>query len=114
MRNEVRQSLEEKALKTRTVFLAANLIVLPFYCIDSTFGLAVSIVVNAVLLKALHDLGQSRRPGSNLLHATNRFFSNMTGRENAEELNNTFRNVINGGAAVYDEMSLVYGETLGR
>ncbi|KTD45912.1 hypothetical protein Lrub_2709 [Legionella rubrilucens] len=113
MRNEVRQSLEEKALKTRTVFLAANLIVLPFYCIDSTFGLAVSVALNVVLLKVLHDLGQSRRPGSNLLNAADRFFSNMTGR-NHEDLNNTFRNIINGGAAVYDEMSVVFSETLGR
>ncbi|MDX1836190.1 hypothetical protein DIZ81_02835 [Legionella taurinensis] len=114
MRKEVKQSVEDKALKTGKVVVAANLIVLPFYCIDSTLGLAVSVAVNAVLLKVLHDLGQSRRPGSNLLNAANRFFSNMTGSENHEELNNTFRNIINGGAAVYDEMNCVYAQTFGR
>lgn len=113
MPQEAKQSIEDKTLKTGQVFVAANLIVLPFYCIDTSFGLAASVVLNMVLLKAFHDLGQSRRPGSNLLNAANRFFSNVAGSNN-NDLNNTFRNIINGGAAVYDQMSRAYSDMSGR
>ncbi len=112
MPQEAKQSVEDKTVKTGQLFIAANLIVLPFYCIDTSFGLAVSVVLNTALLKSLHDLGQSRRPGSNLLHAANRFFSNVTGSDN-NDLNNKFRNIINGGAAVYDQMSRAYSDMSG-
>lgn len=99
-----RDNPETKTLKTLIVFGCANLLLTPLTLIDSNYWLISSVLVNAFLLRELHSLGKSRRPGSNLLSNTNNFFSShITG--NSSQTENAFRNVINGGAAVHDEVA---------
>ncbi|STX27893.1 Uncharacterised protein [Legionella beliardensis] len=98
------KKLEEKLVKTSIIIGLGNLIVSPVYLIDSKLGLAFTIAVNAFLIQQLHNIGKSRRPGSNALNSINTFFSSKAAAESSE-IENAFRNIINGGDAVYNEVS---------
>lgn len=95
------QQLRNKAQKTAQLLGVANLMLSPLYFVD----LRIAIVTNAAALYYLHELGKSRRLGSNLLHQAHTFFSSQT-HARSLGLNNAFRNLINGGAAVYDKVSV--------
>lgn len=63
-----------------------------------------------MLIAQFNEIGKTRRLGSNLIHQTRsvaqNFFARKPAREiNLEEADNTLRNIINGGAAVYDELA---------
>lgn len=95
---------QEKVQKTGLLMGLVNLIVSPLYIVDSKMGLTVAIAANAAVLYQLHELGKSRRPGSNAINKIKTFFSSQTDT-NSSEVNNAFRNIINGGAAVHDELT---------
>lgn len=61
------------------------------------------MALTTLAVAALHEVGYSRRVGSNLW---NNFKTSVYSRPKADRLNikNTFFNVINGGGAVVDEL----------
>lgn len=99
-----KNKIQEKFEKTTKVVAAVNLMLLPLYVSVSKFSLLVSLIVNAALLHYFESLGKSRRPGLNALTSIQSFFSTSKNPE-SNELYNRYRNVINGGAAVYDELA---------
>jgi hypothetical protein len=99
--------LAVKTIKTAELFGLVNLVISPLYLFDTSVGLAVSTAVNAFLLYQLHELGKSRRPGSNRINTIRTFFSSQTNSESLE-VDNAVRNLINGGDAIYDELALSF------
>jgi hypothetical protein len=95
----------EKALKTATVLGLVNLVVaVPFYSVRPGLALAMAIGVSSFMLYHFHELGKERRPGSNLINKANNFFSTYTKDPNTN-LINAAKNIVNGGAAIYDDAS---------
>ncbi|KTD07749.1 hypothetical protein [Legionella jamestowniensis] len=99
------EQLKEKLDKTLCLLAVASLASSIFYLVDVKFGLAATIAINGCALYAFHEIGKNRRIGSNVLHRAHTFFAAQGNRESAE-IYNAFRNIINGGAAVYDELIL--------
>jgi len=95
-------NVEEKMTKTGLVLGIANLVMSPLFIIDARVGLVAMLAVNGILLASMHDVGKSRRPGSNALVAANSMFADRSSRQ-AVATDNAIRNVINGGASFYDE-----------
>jgi hypothetical protein len=95
---------ENKVIKTSLLIGLINLTLSPLYLIDTKLGLTASIAANTYLLHQLYELGKRRRLGSNILHGIHTFFSSQTNLESLE-LDNALRNIINGGEAIYDELS---------
>lgn len=96
--------IEEKMTKTALLLVLSNLILAPLYVFDSKLGLAASLILTARLLHKMHQLGQARRPGANVVNGLQRFFSSQFHTESGE-IENTGRNIINGGEALLDEIS---------
>ncbi|STY31295.1 Uncharacterised protein [Legionella wadsworthii] len=99
-----------KMKKTLHVLVYTNLILSPLLLLDTQFALLAALVVNAVLIAQFNEIGKTRRAGSNLIHHTRSFAQNFFAQKPAREINledadNTLRNIINGGAAVYDELA---------
>ncbi|ASQ47479.1 hypothetical protein [Legionella clemsonensis] len=99
------QQLQKKFDKTLCLLAAVNLVTSVFYLVDTKFGLAATLAISAGTLYAFHEIGKNRRVGSNALHRVHTFFSAQVNRDSAE-VYNAYRNIINGGAAVYDELIL--------
>lgn len=97
-------NVEEKISKTGTVLGIANILMSPLLLIDGRLGLVAMLAVNGILLSSMHEIGRSRRPGSNALVAVNSIFADRADRQ-AVEADNTMRNIINGGACLYDDMA---------
>ncbi len=98
-------NVEEKMTKTMTLLGIANVIMSPLLIIDSRVGLVAMLAVNGLLMVNLHEIGRSRRPGSNAIVAVNSIFADRANRE-VTEADNAIRNIINGGAAIHDELAL--------
>jgi len=96
--------IEEKKTKTIELLKYANLVLAPLYLVDKQIGLVAALTFNAFFINYLHDLGKRRRSGANTLNKINTFFSSQ-GNENSLEVHNALRNIINGGAAIHDEIS---------
>lgn len=99
------KNLQEKIEKTGAVFLVANILSLGVAALflDTKFCFLALVVSNASLIYHLHEIGKSNRVGSNLIVNMASFFaSSRLANEIKEE--NAIRNVINGGAAIYDEV----------
>ncbi|MGM9453475.1 hypothetical protein ACTAZI_09090 [Legionella bozemanae] len=104
---------EVKMQKTLQVLGVVNLMLSPLILIDSRLALAAGLVINGLLISQLHDIGKKRRPGSNLLNQGRTYFSGMfftqnSPNENIGEVNNTIRNIINGGGAIHDEVTSMF------
>jgi len=97
-----RNNIQEKTQKTAQLVGVANLVTSPLLLVDLRIGITALIAVNSILLYYLHGLGKSRRPGSNALNTVSTFFAAQT-NTNSNEIENTFRNIVNGGAALHDE-----------
>lgn len=97
------EKVKEKTQKTALLLSAANLIVTPLLFLDKRMAYTTWIIMNSLLLHHLHKLGKSRRPGSNALNSLRSFFAGQI-NGSAYEVENTFRNIINGGAALYDDL----------
>lgn len=95
-------SVTEKATKTVLLMSVVNLCMAPFLSQSST-GLALMLAVNGGLITHLQSLGKRRRAGSNMLAAANSLFMDKADQE-LNAIENTFRNIINGGAAIYDDI----------
>lgn len=93
---------DEKSTKTAILVGALNIAISPLLIIDSRIGVAALVIANSLLTYYLHEFGKSRRPGSNALNSVNTFFAAQVG-VGSNEVENKFRNIINGGAAVCDE-----------
>ncbi|MGQ3887917.1 hypothetical protein ACQUW5_02650 [Legionella sp. CNM-1927-20] len=103
MRNKDKK-VEEKVTNTSKLLGLTNLIITPLYAFDAKIGLTATITANALLLYHLHELGKRRRPGSNTINKINTFFSSQANSESLE-VDNALRNIVNGGDAVYNELS---------
>lgn len=103
-------NVDVKSAKTACLLGALNLLVVPVACYTTkgSLGLLLTLAANAFVIYKFHELGKSRRLGSNIANQTNRFFSARLpeGAVQSTELENTFRNVINGGAAITDEIAV--------
>tara|TARA_R110000868_G_scaffold236416_3_gene490446 strand:+ start:544 stop:867 length:324 start_codon:yes stop_codon:yes gene_type:complete len=97
-------NVEEKMGKTGALLGLANIVMSPLLFSDSRAGLVVMVALNGFLLSHLHGLGKRRRPGSNALSAVHSIFVDPTDRE-VIETDNTIRNIINGGAAMFDSLA---------
>lgn len=91
-----------KIQKTSTLVALINFSFLPLYYMDTRLGLTTSMIVTGIMLQRFYELGKERRPGANLLNTVNTFFAPHTD-DPSTELANLGRNVINGGAATFDE-----------
>jgi len=100
--------IQEKQEKTAKLIGTLNLMLLPLYLVDRRVSLIVSIVVNLAAFRYLESLGKNRRFGANILTKADTFFSSSSRNPDSVELQNTYRNFINGGAAVYDEINTVF------
>ena len=100
------EKINQKALKTGVLVGGVNLMLLPLYLYDSQLSFIVSCVTTVGMLYTFHEIGESRRPGSNALSGIGSFFcSNIGAHAQAKNMkaDNAFRNIINGGAATYDQ-----------
>jgi hypothetical protein len=100
--------IEIKTIKTLELLGALNLIMSPLLLVDLKFGVGAMIILNGLVLNYLHNLGLSRRPASNLMVRTYSMFAPHL-RTESLEINNGLRNIVNGGAAVFDELVLSFG-----
>ncbi len=97
-----RSNVPEKASKTFFLLCAVNLCMAPFLS-QSTTGLLSMLIINGALITHLHSIGKRRRPGANAITAANGFFTNRADQE-LNEVDNALRNIINGGAALFDDI----------
>lgn len=101
----------EKALKTGVVLGLINLILSPLWLLDAKLGVTASIALSAVAVYQFAQLGRERRPGSNAVNTANNFFVSLFGGSSTD-MENTTRNVANGGAAVFDEGAKILAKAL--
>ncbi len=94
----------EETKKTAVVLGLGNLILAPLYAFNAKIGFTASLALTGAALYQLHELGKSRRPVPNALNQANNFFSSQTGTTSTE-INNAVSNIVNGGAAVFDEFT---------
>ena len=102
-------TVEEKAAKTALLLGALNLVTAPLAILatNRSLGMLLTIAANVFVIYKLHELGKSRRSGSNMLNTVNTFVSSkLPGDSNIQsaEVDNSVRNIINGGAAITDEL----------
>ena len=95
-------NVTEKATKTVFLLGVLNLCIAPFLS-SSTTGLLMLAFINGSVITHLHGIGKKRRPASNAIAAANSFFMDRADRE-LNDVENAFRNIINGGAAVHDDI----------
>jgi len=99
----------DKMLKTTLLLATINLLASPLYYVaGGSAGSLISLAINAFSVYQFHELGRSRRPGANAVTSARRFFSAQTSSQiggDTQELENTYRNIINGGAALADEIA---------
>jgi hypothetical protein len=109
-------SYDVKMQKTLNVLGVVNLLLSPLLLVDARFALTAALIVNALLISQLHEIGRKRRVGSNLINQGRTFFSgsflssNISTQGTSSEINtgeieNAIKNVINGGGAIYDEVT---------
>ncbi|MFZ4076571.1 MAG: hypothetical protein ACOYKA_01170 [Legionellaceae bacterium] len=92
-------NVETKTAKTALLMGVPNLLILLPACISgSVFGLVVALAINAAALFILHQLGKDKRSVSNAVSSVKGFFSSQA------ETDNVFRNIINGGAHIVDQI----------
>lgn len=89
--------------KAGAVLGVANLLLAPFYWADSRWGLFASIGLTSVAVYGLHEIGKERRPVPNAINTANRFFPQ--GGPPGSEIDNAFKNVVEGGVAVFDQVT---------
>jgi hypothetical protein len=102
------EKIQLKTEKTLKLFGYMNLALSPLYLplglIDSRICLASMIVFNASMIAYLHGLGQRRRPVAQVKTFFGSLFAEPRQADRIEA-NNHFRNIINGGAVIHDEIA---------
>src|SRR5689334_18659999 len=95
------QTREEDKIKKTGVLLA--LVNVVSCC---TLGKIATTALNICLLYYFHELGKSRRKGQNFATSGRSFFASYlpAGWIDTNEAENAFRNVINGGEVIADEV----------
>ena len=99
-----KQEIEEKLQKTLWVYLGAEILFVACAGVvfDSTAGaLVVNVLTLLMLTAALENAGKNRRP-------LNNFFISKVASNDSEvskelQIGNQFRNIINGGAHLFDK-----------
>lgn len=94
---------QEKMNKTMKLLVGVNAVLALLALIDDKLYILAAIAANAALIHALHELGKQRRPGSNTINSINTLFSSQT-EAKTREIDNAMRNIVNGGAAIHDEI----------
>jgi len=107
------QALEIKTAKTAVLFGVTNIFVGLLSIVNSNSGILAFISLNSALMYYLHDLGKSRRVGANAINTGYSFFSSRVDNP-GHDVENAYRNVINGGAAVVDEIEQIVHENQHR
>jgi len=105
------QSRENKMVKTGLLFGLFNL------ASYSILGWVTTGVLDLCILYYFHELGKSRRLGANVASKGLSLFSSYAPKTmniQTNEVENTFGNVINGGAAIADELAQMAGKVLNK
>lgn len=94
--------LKDEVAKTAAVLTGVSVLAAPliYWCGDSKIGVAVAALITGATLYKLNEIGENNRPAPNL---ANRLFT-PSGPNNTN-LDNTFRNIVSGGEAVFDEVA---------
>ncbi|WP_133137308.1 hypothetical protein [Legionella rowbothamii] len=93
----------EKVKNTSIVVGLLNVIALPAFFVDSRLGAGICLLLTGAALYQFNKIGESRRPGSNMVNRMNNFFAPYTG-DPSTELDNAVRNIVNGGDSVYQQL----------
>ncbi|MDR3502037.1 MAG: hypothetical protein P4L79_05580 [Legionella sp.] len=93
----------EKVKHTAIVLGLLNVIALPAFLADSRLGAGLCLFITGAALYQFNNIGESRRPGSNMVNKVNNFFVPYTG-DPSTDLDNTVRNIVNGGDFVYQKL----------
>ncbi|MCW8385240.1 hypothetical protein OQJ18_06330 [Fluoribacter dumoffii] len=93
----------DDAGKTTALLALGNMILAPFYWIDSKLGLSIAIAGTGVFLYGAHEIGKNRRTVENGINNMNTFFGRATG-DKSTEIQNALANIAVGGAAIFDEI----------
>lgn len=93
----------EKVKHTSLVVGLLNAIALPAFLVDSRLGAGLCLFITGAALYHFNKIGESRRPGSNMVNRMNNFFAPYTG-DPSTDLDNTVRNIVNGGDSVYQQL----------
>lgn len=94
----------EEMQKTGALLGVANLLMSPFYYMGSKIGLTFSLLTTTALIYTANEIGKENRPVENAVNKTNTFFSNPTQTDIGAEIDNTFRNIVTGGAVLFDKV----------
>jgi hypothetical protein len=103
---------DDKIVKTVELLICVNAGLAGLVMVDPNIYLLIALAVNALILHHLHELGRRRRPGSNLLNGLNSIFASR-GEADSREIDNMLRNIVNGGAAIHDEITDGITEAIG-
>lgn len=104
------RGLEEKFAKTTALFGGVELVSSIAFLCDSKLGLLVGLCANAYLIYQLHEFGKQRRAGSNMMNSAYSFFA-ARAQVPTHDAENAFRNIINGGGYVFDEIARLFDPT---
>lgn len=98
-KNEKLSKDEEQTIKTSLLLVGSNILISPLYLADSKLGLFASFLVTAGLLYTFNKTGEEGRLIQNKANSVTNFFSS-----NTNNIENTAKNVMHGGASYYDEI----------
>ncbi|MFA6301540.1 MAG: hypothetical protein WC627_00205 [Legionella sp.] len=104
IQDKVQDKFEVKAKKTAPILLIPNLLVLTLYKVDVRYGLAASLLINAVLIYQLNKYGKTQGLGNKLQAGTMGFFAVKADADNiSEQVKSIVKNVLNAGESLYDD-----------
>ena len=93
----------EKVKHTAILVGLLNLAAVPAFLADTRWGEGLCLFITGAAFYQFNKIGESRRPGSNMVNRMNNFFAPYTG-DPSTDLDNTVRNIVNGGDAVYQQL----------
>lgn len=106
-RSEELSAAHIKMLKTAALLGIINFFTVPAYQMTTSAWIFLAMGTNAFVLYQFAQMGERRRPGANLTTRAYSLFTSYLGQNNTvqtNELQNAYRNVINGGAVYADEI----------
>ncbi|MFJ1267262.1 hypothetical protein ACD661_01685 [Legionella lytica] len=93
----------EKVAHTAIVVGLFNLISIPAFFADSRLGAGLLVLITGTTFYQFNKIGEPTRPIGNMVNKMNNFFAPYTG-DPSTDLENTARNIINGGDSVYQQL----------
>jgi len=111
------RSPQDKMVKTAILFGAYNVVVMAIAGrVSSSLWLPLTLAANVFALYKFNELGKERRIGQNFVTKSRSFFSSHLpeGAIETNEIENTFSNILNGGAAIADEVMMQVGKFMNK